>query len=496
VTASTRAVAGTAAPDLLDTPAAGTAAIRGGTLRIAGYAIGVGVSVVSSAVLLRHLGVVAAGEYVTVVSLVSLAVGITDAGLATIGVRELSTLSAPTTRIFFASLNGLRLVFSLGALLFALALAILSGYSSTLVLGTLLAGCGFLLQTTQVTYMLPLLARLGLGWVTAVELLKQIATALGTVALVVAGASLLPFWAVSIPAGLAATALGAVLVGRSMPLLPAFDRSAWRPLLRGTLPYSLATAVGVVYFRLAILIMSHVASGQQTGYYGASFRIIEVLFVVPQLIVGSILPIFSRAARDDRGRLDYALGRTFEACLLLGLATALSLGTGASFIIAVVAGQKFAPAADVLRIQGIALIATFVAAVFSYGLLSLGRYREVLLINLAVLLVSGVLTGLLASRHGALGAATATTFVEVLYAGILAVALVRAGSRPHVSLARMPRTVLAAVLGTLALVPPNLASVLRPAMALTIYCVALLALGAVPKELLTQVPGLRRLGPS
>ena len=495
MTAGAGAVAPATTPDLLDTPAAGTVAIRGGALRIAGYALGVGVSVASSAILLRHLGVVAAGEYVTVVSLVSLAVGITDAGLATIGVRELSTLSAPAARGFFRSLNGLRLVFSLGALLFALALAVLSGYSTTLVLGTLLAGCGFLLQTTQVTYMLPLLARLGLGWVTAVELLKQIATALGTVALVVAGAPLLPFWAVSIPAGLAATAFGAVLVGRSMPLLPAFDRGAWRPLLRGTLPYSLATAVGVIYFRLAILIMSHVASGQQTGYYGASFRIIEVLFVVPQLIVGSILPIFSRAARDDRGRLDYALGRTFEACLLLGLATALSLGTGASFVIAVVAGQKFAPAADVLRIQGVALIATFTAAVFSYGLLSLGRYREVLLINLTVLLGSGVLTGVLASDHGALGAAAATTIIEVFYAAILALALVRAGSRPHVALARMPRPVFAALLGTLALVPPNLASIARPALAMTIYCVALLALGAVPKELLVQIPGLRRLRP-
>lgn len=217
---------------------------------------------------------------------------------------------------------------------------------------------------------------------------------------------------------------------------------------------------------------------------------------MPQLIVGSILPIFSRAARDDRGRLDYALGRTFEACLLLGLATALSLGTGASFIIAVIAGQKFAPAADVLSIQGIALIATFAAAVFGYGLLSLGRYREVLLINLAVLLLSGVLTGVLASRYGALGAAAATTVVEVLYAGILALALGRAGSRPHVSLARMARTVLAALLAMLALVPPNLASVARPVLAMTIYCVGLLALGAVPQELLAQIPGLRRLRPS
>ncbi len=480
------------APDLLDTPAAGVAAIRGGALRMVGYVVGVAVSVVSSALLLRHLGVGATGEYVTVLSLVSLAGGVTEAGLAAVGVRELSTLPADLARGFFGSLCGLRLMCIAVGALFALALALLSGYSSTLVLGTLLAGAGAVVTTLQISYSLPLLAQLRLEWVTAVEVLKQVATTVVVVALVAAGAPLLPFWAATIPAGIAATALGALLIRRSMPLLPAFDRATWARLLRRTLPYAMASAVGGVYFRLAILIMSHVASAHQTGYYGASFRIIEVLFVIPLMIVGSTLPIFARAARDDRDRLDYALGRTFDVCLLLGLAVGLSLVTGATFIIGVIAGPKFAPAAAVLRIQGLALIATFMGAVLGYALLSLGRYREVLLINLAVLLLSGVLTGVLASSYGAVGAAIATTAVEVLYTGMLAVAVLRAGARPRISVAGAPRAVLAALLGALALVPPDLPSVARPALALVVYCSALLVLRAVPEELLEQIPRPRR----
>jgi O-antigen/teichoic acid export membrane protein len=482
--------------DLLDTSEAGAAIIRGGSLRIVGYVVGVAVSVVSSALLLRHLGVVASGDYVTVLSLVTLAGGVTEAGLAAIGVRELSTLPPERVRSFFRSLSGLRLLCIFVGVLFAVAFSLLSGYSSQLVLGTLLAGAGYVLLTTQMTYSLPLLARLRLGWVTAIETVRQLGTALAIVALVLAGSPLLPFWAATIPAGIAATAMGALLVRRAMPLLPAFDRAIWGSLLRRTLPYSMAAAVGIVYFRLAILIMSHVASGQQTGYYGASFRIIEVLFVVPQLIVGSTLPIFSRAARDDRGRLNYALGRTFDVCLLLGLAVGLSLITGATFIIGVVAGPKFAPAASVLRIQGVALIATFVGAVLGYALLSLGRYREVLLINLAVLLLSGALTGLFASADGAVGAASATTVVELLYTAMLAIAVLRAGARPHISIAGMASAVLAATLGALVLVPPHLPAVVRPVLALSIYCAGLLVLGAVPRELLDQVPRPRRWLPS
>jgi O-antigen/teichoic acid export membrane protein len=482
--------------DLLDTPDAGAAAIRGGALRAAGYGIGVAVSVVSSALLLRHLGVVATGDYVTVLSLVTLTSGATETGLAAIGVRELSTLTPDAARVFFRSLSGLRLVFAFAGGLLALAISVASGYSSTLILGTLLTGWGFVLLTSQTTFTLPLTVRLNLRNVTVVEVVRQVATAAAIVVFVLLGASLLPFWSATVIGGVVATALAALLIRGSMPLLPAFDREIWGSLLRRTLPYSLAAAVGVVYFRLAILIMSHVASGQQTGYYGASFRIIEVLFVVPQLIVGTTLPIFARAARDDRARLEYALGRTFDACLLLGLAVGLSLITGASFIIAVVAGPKFAPAAAVLRVQGFALIATFVGAVLGYALLSLGRYREVLLINLTVLVLSGLFTDVLASKFGALGAASATTVVELLYTGMLATAVVRAGVRPQVSVAAAPRAVLAALLGALMLVPPGLPNVVRPVLALSIYVALLLALRAVPRELLDQIPRARRQVPN
>jgi O-antigen/teichoic acid export membrane protein len=483
---------GTQQDDLLDTPAAGTAAIRGGALRIGGYIVGVAASVVASALLLRHLGVVATGNYVTVLSLVALASGVTDAGLATIGVRELSTLSPPLARDFFRCIAGLRLVFVSGGALFAVAFAIVSGYSSVLVFGTLIAGAGGLLGSQLISYTLPLQAELRLQWVTALEIVRALVTALSIVALVLVGAPLLPFWGATIVAGIVATGLSAWLIRGSMPLLPGFDRAVWAPLVRRTMPYSMASAVGVIYFRLAILIMSHVASPSQTGYYAASFRIIEVLFVVPLLIVGSTLPIFARAARDDRGRLDYALGRTIEVCLLLGLATGLALITGAHFIIGLIAGPRFAPAVIVLRIQGFALIATFIGAVLSYALLSLGRYRAVLSINLTVLALSGVLTALLASGHGALGAAGATTAVELLYTAMLAFAVWRAGMRPRLAGAMVPRAVLAALLGALALLPAGLPDIARPVLAEVVFCVGLLVFRAVPEELLEQLPRMRR----
>ena len=476
-----------ASPDLLDTSAAGPAAIRGGAVRVLGYVIGVLASIGSSAVLFRHLGVEDTGRYLTIVTLATLAAGITDAGLSGIGVRELSRRGPEESRRLFANLFGIRITLSAlgvcGAVIFALV-----GYSSTMVLGTVIAGTAVLAQTTQDTFAIPLLTRLRLGWVTAVDVLRQLVTAISIVALVVAGASLLPFWGCAVLGGLVATVAAAMLVRGTVPLRPAFEGSVWRPLLKDTLPFALAAAVGAVYYRLAILIVSLVASGYELGLFSASYRVIDVLIVVPQLVVGASFPIIARAAHTDSERFDYATGRMLDVCFLLGLAACIGLLTGAPFIIRVIAGPEFAAAADVLRIQGVALIGSFTAAVFGYALLGMHRYRATLIVNLFVLVFSAVLTSALASSGGATGAATAVVIVELCYAVALGLAVWHGGARPRVDLAAAPRALLAAGLGALALLPPDLPDVVRPLLALAVYGVALVVLRAIPQEVLEEIP--------
>jgi O-antigen/teichoic acid export membrane protein len=478
-------------PDVLDSSEAGSAVIRGGAVRTVGFAVGLGVSVVSSAVLLRYLGPSSFAHYITIVSLVTLAAGITDAGLSAIGVRELSTLEPVAARRLFGNLFGIRMLLSALGVVIAVCFALLA-YSPTLVIGALVAGAAVLLQTSQDTFAIPLQAQLRFGLVTGVDAVRQTVTAIAIVALVVIGAPLTPFWAAAAAGGLMATVAAALLVRRTVPLVPALDRKVWGPLLRDTLPYAMAAAVGAIYYRVAILVMSLVASTTQTGYFGASFRVVEVLLVVPQILVGATFPLVARAARDDTHRLNYALGRMLDVCLLGGLAVGLGVVAGAPFIIKVIAGPKFAPAAGVLRIQGLALVGSFVAAVFSYGLLALHRYRATLVVNVSVLALSAVLTGVLAAADGAHGAAVSVVVVELVYVVMLGLAVRRTGTRPRVAAVVAPRALLAAGLGALALLPPNLPDVLRPVIALCIYGGVLLALGAVPDEVLEEVRGLRR----
>ena len=67
------------------------------------------------------------------------------------------------------------------------------------------------------------------------------------------------------------------------------------------------------------------------------------------------------------------------------------LGIGAPIVIRMLGGPEFDAAAPLLSIQAIGLAASFVGAVWSYGLLSLGRTRDILKINVAALVLGGAL---------------------------------------------------------------------------------------------------------
>ena len=477
--------------DLLDTPEAGPAAIRGGGLRIVSYGFGVLLSVASAAALFRHLGVDDAGRYVTVLALVTVAGGITDAGLAAIGMREVSVRDPAARAGFVRNLLGMRIALTLVGIAGATAFAAIAGYTSAMLVGTVLAGIGYVLQGMQSVLAVPLMAELRLGWVALLDLLKQVVTVVLIFALVIAGASLLPFLAIPIPAGIVIVLATAILVRREVPLVPAFHAGEWWSLLRDTIPYAAATAVGFIYFRVAIVIMSLVASARETGYFSASFRVIEVLTIVPQLLVGAAFPILARAARDDHVRLGYGVGRVLDVSVIVGAALAIGLILGAPFVIDVIAGSQFHPAEPVLRIQAVALVASFAAATFGYALLSLRLHREVLIMFLVALVLSSGLTIWLGSVDGAQGAAVATTCAELglALAGAIVLARSKAGLRPP--LGGVVKVVVAAAAALAPMLIPNFPTAARLVAGGCIYVVLLVALRAVPEEVWVELRRMR-----
>jgi O-antigen/teichoic acid export membrane protein len=216
----------------------------------------------------------------------------------------------------------------------------------------------------------------------------------------------------------------------------------------------------------------------------------EVLISVPQLAVAGAFPIFVRAARDDHGRLAYGIGRMFHAMAAAGAGLAIAMALGASFIIEVVAGPEFAPAAGVMRIQAVTLFVVFLAVTFNYALLSLRAHRQMLWITGSALVLNAIGAGVLGAAHGAQGAALATMTADVLALVASAWVLARLGLPIGQWLRVLPRVALAAIpaLAVWFVPVPDLA---KAVLAFGVYSVILLLVRGVPEELWIEVRRLR-----
>jgi O-antigen/teichoic acid export membrane protein len=474
------------AEDLLSTAAAGPAAVRGGAIRTVGYVATSLVALGSGALLYRHIGVVRSGHYTTALSLVALVATISDLGLTSVGIRELSLRTGDERRHMTSTLTGLRLVIT-GLGMAGVTVFALLAYGGTLALGTLLAGIGLLFAIWQGTLAIPLIVELRLGWATLFEFLRQLIQSLLIVALVLAGAGLLPFLAASIPAGVAVLVLTVWVFRGRVPTQIRFAPGEWRALITPILSYAIAVAAAALYFRMAILILSLVSSGRQLGYFSVSFNIMAALFVVPGMLITAAFPIFSRAARDDHARLAYVLERVFEVSLIAGAWATLAIALGSSLAVEVLGGPKFAPASTILAIQGIAVGATFVGTVWSFALLSLNRHRAILLFNLWALLAVIVVVAVLADLDGARGAAIGAASVEVanLFIGYLILVRGRRHLRP--SMRVVPKVAIAIAIAAIpALLPVG--EITRIVLSCGLYLLVLLGLRALPAELVDLIP--------
>lgn len=477
-----------ASMDVLDHPEAGAKVIRGGAIRGVVYVATILLTAAAVPLMTRHLGVADFGRFVTASSIVMIVAGVTEFGLSAIGMREYALAAPSARRALISNLLGLRTALTLAGLAAAALLMVLVGYPRVVVLGMLVSGLGLVLLNVQQTYSISLTAQLSWGAFSVFELINSVVVAAGTVLLVLIGAQLFPFFFVSVASSAAALLAAIVYLRRQVTLLPLFELHEWRRLVRDTLPFAAAATVGILYPRVGLIVVSLISNANQTGYYSTAFKVVEVIGGTSGLIASSAFPIFARAGRDDHERLRYAVGKVGDTALIAGAYVTLSLVVAAPFVIAVVGGSAFADAVPVLRIQAIALLGGFLAATWSYTLLSLRMHGALLRVTLAALLVSIVLSLALVPGLGANGASIASAVCEFVVAGGYVLALARSHVRLRPDLFVLPRVALAGALATGVLLLP-LPSIALWAIASIIYLTLLLMLRAFPPELLHVLSG-------
>jgi O-antigen/teichoic acid export membrane protein len=469
-------------------------AIRGGALRVLGYACGVLVSLATATILVRHLGIQGFGRYVTVTSLIALVGGVTEAGIVVHGIREFLLREDRDRRELMGNLLAMRLALAVLGVALAVCFSVAIGYRQVMVIGALVAGAGLLVQVIADVMSVSLQAQLLLGRLTAVELARRALTLVLVAALALAGAGLLPLLGASALAGAVGLAWIAWMVRSYVSARLIFDLRRWRELLAETSLYAIALSIASIYLYVTVIVMSAIATPTQTGLFATAFRVTQAGLAIPGLLLTAVFPLMTRGQRDEDADpdADEAVGKILTVAVICGVWMSLATALGAKFIVDVIAGQQGAGSIPVLRIHSLMFIVSFLFTAGALYLVSIRRYRPLLAAASSALALNIVLALVLIPDLGARGGALADVITEAVAAAGLTAVVVRAAPRHRVRPSLLAALVLACTASASVLLLP-IGSLAQASGATVIYFTVLVVAGAVPQEVVDAARRLRRV---
>lgn len=188
----------------------------------------------------------------------------------------------------------------------------------------------------------------------------------------------------------------------------------------------IAWPIGILQILGAIIINTDMAmlgwwrSPEELGYYGASQKIILLLYVLPALLASAAFPSFARLA----GNAIAAFKETFEKTVALSLGLALPMACGTAYlareILVLLFGLEYVPATQSLLLLAGTLVFVFPSTIIANALFAHNKQRVFLWLSLATIIVNALGNAVLIPRFGIEGAALATLIANILSISLLA----------------------------------------------------------------------------
>ena len=192
------------------------------------------------------------------------------------------------------------------------------------------------------------------------------------------------------------------------------DFAIWKEVLKKTWPIALSISFNLIYLRMDTIILSLTRTQAEVGLYGATYRVIDILTLLPAIFMGIVLPVAVRYfSENNKMELRSLLQKSFDALMIFAVPIAVGTLLVSRKLMVLVAGPEFAAAGGILNLLAVAVIPIFCMTLFGYAVVAIDRQRSIMwgfLID-AVLTMAGYLVFI--PMYGYWGAAAMTVFSEL-----------------------------------------------------------------------------------
>lgn len=197
----------------------------------------------------------------------------------------------------------------------------------------------------------------------------------------------------------------------------AFNKKIYKEIISNSWPIALSITFNLIYLRSDTIILSLFATKAQVGFYGAGYKVIDVLTTLPIIIAGLMLPyLVSAWANGDIEVLKKYLQAGFDVASILAIPIILGTQFIAIPFIELVAGKDFSPAGNILKILIIAVNMIFFSTLFTHLIVAINKQKIMLFGYFITAVLSLIAYFTLIPKFSAIGAAWVTVFSETLMA--------------------------------------------------------------------------------
>jgi O-antigen/teichoic acid export membrane protein len=462
-------------------------------IQLIGRVTSTGISIVIIALLTRRLGVTGYGEYSIVFAYLGLYAVLADFGFFYMLVRKLSANEGDAIETS-SNLITMRTVAAIVIYLIACLIIQFFPYTHSVKEAVLIGSIAFLATSLQNTIFGIFQVHYQMHWAVVTDNVGRIITLAFIYYFISTHFNLDLIILAYVFGNVSATLLLIYLARRLVKFRLAFNWDLWKSIFRESIYFAIAIVFSYLYFKIDALMLSVMKSATDVGIYAPGTKILDVILILPQMFIGTVLPLYSLYIANNDKRLKETVQKTFDILALAMAGVVGGIFALSGQIINFIAGKDYITtstlsiyghpmtAVTALSIIVFAAVFSFLGPTFVMLLISAGKQKMLVLPNIICLAFNVILNIIFIPKFSYIAAAGVTVATEVL----IIIAMLYLTKREFgflVSFNRLCRASLAGVMMVVTLHFINLPLLFMLIIGGTLYILFSLLFGAIRPEI-------------
>lgn len=205
-----------------------------------------------------------------------------------------------------------------------------------------------------------------------------------------------------------------ILIHKKLLVLGRIETNGLRQAFIGSVPYGVLAVMGLLYFRVDLLILTYMKGNFEAGIYGVAYRFLDVVIFIPSAISAALFPILVKLHSTGQGQIKQIYFKAVTVMGLIGLIICLIY-----ILILPEIFKIFLPnyllAIEVIKILALSIPLMFIHIPGAQVLLSTDKFlKQVMLLSVVTLSFNIVSNLLFIPQYGVIGASWVTVLSEGL----------------------------------------------------------------------------------